>query len=119
MLVICFGLTRFHDYIYGKTDVTVETDHLPLLGVWKKPLNQYPARLQCMLIQCQKYDFQLKYKRGKELIIADALLRAYANENSENDEWDKELQAQVNLITLQNEIQDILLDKIKQKNNKR
>lgn len=33
MLVICFGLTCFHDYIYGKTDVTVETDHLPLLGV--------------------------------------------------------------------------------------
>lgn len=78
----------------------------------ERPLNQCHARLQCILIQYQKYDFQLKYKRGKELIIADALLRAYANENSENDEWDKELQAQVNLITSQNEIQDILLEKI-------
>lgn len=51
MFAICFGLTRFHDYIYGKQDVSVETGHLPLLGGFKKPLNKWPARLQRMLIQ--------------------------------------------------------------------
>lgn len=39
MLAICFGLTRFHDCICDKQDVTVETDHLLLTGVFKKPLS--------------------------------------------------------------------------------
>ena len=37
MMAIEFGLHRFHQYIYGQT-VTVETDHLPLLGVMRKPI---------------------------------------------------------------------------------
>lgn len=112
IFAICFGLTRFHDYIYGKQDVTVETDHLPLLGVLKKTLNKCPARLQRMLIQCQKYDFTLRYKRDKELIIADALSRAYLNTKDESD-WDNEMAAHVNLIIRDTEIQDKLLQKIK------
>lgn len=36
MFAVCFGLSRFHDCVYGKQDVIVETDHLPLLGVFKK-----------------------------------------------------------------------------------
>lgn len=113
MFAICFGLTRFYDYIYGKQDVTVETDHLPLLGVFKKPLNQCPARLQRMLIQCQKYDFTLRYKRGKELIIADALSRAYLSTKDESD-WDNEMAAYVNLINTNTAINDKLLEKIKE-----
>lgn len=37
LLAICFGLEKFHDYVYGKSNVTVETDHLPLIGVFKNP----------------------------------------------------------------------------------
>lgn len=30
MLAIVFALERFHQYVYGRHDVTVETDHKPL-----------------------------------------------------------------------------------------
>lgn len=106
MFAVCFGLTRFPDYIYGKQDLTVETDHLPLLGVFKKPLNKCPARLQRMLIKCQKYDFKLCYKRSKELIIADELSRAFL-ETKDVSNWDNDMAAAyVNLIVADTEIND-------------
>lgn len=55
LLAICFGLNKFHQYLFGKK-VVVETDHQPLITIFKKPLNKCPARLQRMLIQIQKYD---------------------------------------------------------------
>ena len=36
-----------------------------------------PPRLQRMLLRLQKYDFTVKYRPGKEMILADALSRAY------------------------------------------
>lgn len=49
----------------------------------------------------------MKYKRGKDLIIADALSRAYLNElKSEDNEFDKELETQVCLIKTQINITD-------------
>ena len=46
MLAIVFGCTRFHEYIFGLTNVDVETDHKPLEMILKKPLYQAPTRLQ-------------------------------------------------------------------------
>lgn len=66
LLAICFGVTRFNNYIYGKK-VTVETDHQPLITIFNKPLNKCPARLQRMLLHLQKYDLVVKYKPGKNL----------------------------------------------------
>ena len=53
-LAIFFGCTRFNEYIYGKSDVTVETDHRPLEAIFKKPLGQAPPRLQSMLLKLAK-----------------------------------------------------------------
>lgn len=50
-----------------------------------------------MLLQIQKYDIQLIYKPGKQLIIADALSRAYIKEQT-SENFDNEIQAQVCLI---------------------
>lgn len=52
-----------------------------------------------MLLQIQKYDIELKYKpeREKQLIIADALSRAYINDQT-GENFDNEIQAQVCLI---------------------
>lgn len=72
LLAITFGLIKFHDYVYDKK-LIVETDHLPLISIVKKPLNKYPARLQKMLLKLQKYDFEVRFKPGKQLIIANAL----------------------------------------------
>lgn len=55
LLAIMFGCVRFHQYIYGHEDITVETDHRPLEYIFKKPLNETPARLQRLLLKLQTY----------------------------------------------------------------
>ena len=47
LLAITFACRKFRDYIYGK-QVTIETDHEPLITIMKKPLHSAPMRLQKM-----------------------------------------------------------------------
>ena len=54
----------------------VETDHKPLLGIVNKAIALCSPRIQRMRLLLQTYEFQLVYKPGKELHIADALSRA-------------------------------------------
>ena len=35
MFSMVFGCTKFHNYIYGVTNVTVESDHKPLKAILK------------------------------------------------------------------------------------
>lgn len=81
LLAICFGVDKFHQYIYGR-QVVVETDHKP---IFKKSLNDCPARLQRMLLKLQKYDLLVMYKPGKELTIADTLSRANLKEQYQDN----------------------------------
>lgn len=74
LLAICFGCNKFYQYVFG-TKFTVETDHKPLLSIFKKPLSECPARLQRMMLSLQKFNIELIYKPGKNLIIADTLSR--------------------------------------------
>ena len=82
MLAITFGCERFHEYIYGKKSVTVNTDHKPLEFILQKPLYQAPLRLQRMILRIQKYCVAVKYKPGKELLVADTLSRACQQSHS-------------------------------------
>jgi hypothetical protein len=75
VLTVLFGLQRFHQYVYGQT-VTVKTDHKPLLGTVNKAIALCSPRIQRMRLLLQTYAFQIVYKPGKELHIADALSRA-------------------------------------------
>ena len=76
MLAIVFACEKFHNYIYGR-EVEVETDHKPLIYIFKKPLHECPARLQRMRLRLQQYQLKVCYKKGCELYIADTLSRAY------------------------------------------
>ena len=87
MLAIVFGCTRFHEYIYGMPQVEIETDHKPLEIILKKPLHQAPARLQKMVLVVQKYPISVKYRPGKELVIADTLSRASAPDKDSDPYW--------------------------------
>ncbi|XP_044748562.1 uncharacterized protein K02A2.6-like [Coccinella septempunctata] len=83
LAAVLFGCQKFYEFVYGRS-FSVETDHRPLIGIFKKPLLECPARLQRMVLQLQKFDFELIYKPGKDLFLSDALSRAYIknNENS-------------------------------------
>ncbi|GFW06538.1 retrovirus-related Pol polyprotein from transposon 297 [Trichonephila clavipes] len=70
-----YGLEHFNYYTYGRI-VTVQTDHKPILGLSKKTYDTISSRLQRMLLRLNKYNIQLEYVPGKNLVIADALSRA-------------------------------------------
>lgn len=62
MLFIVHACKKYHQYIYGRRDITIETDHKPLVSIYDRPLTCAPARLQRMLIMLQPYTFKLEYK---------------------------------------------------------
>ena len=66
-------------YNYGR-QVIVETDHLPIVSIVKKPLRQAPPRLQRMLLQLQQYDIQVKHLSGKRIPVADTLSRKFTSD---------------------------------------
>ena len=77
LLAIVFACDRSDAYVYGRDLVNVETDHKPLEPIFVKPLAATPKRLQRMLLRLQKYNLQVRYKKGKEMLLADTLSRAY------------------------------------------
>ena len=79
-MAIVFACVRFEQYIFGQ-QVTVQSYHKPLETIFKKQLMKSPKRLQRMLLQLQKYDLNVLYKPGKELLIADTLSRDYQQGN--------------------------------------
>lgn len=76
LLSILFACNRFKQYICGKDNITVETDHQPLISIFKKSILSAPKRLQCMMLKLQRYNINLTYKKGEKMYIADTLSRA-------------------------------------------
>ena len=76
MLAIMFVVERFEQCIYGR-QVKVQTDHKPLESIFKKSFISAPKRLQRMLLRLQKFDLDVTYKKGTEMVLADTLSRAY------------------------------------------
>ena len=80
LLAIVFGCEHFEAYTYGRDIVQVETDHQPLEAIMRKPLHSAPSRLQRMLLRLQKFSLKIRYKKGKEMFLADTLSRAHLTE---------------------------------------
>ena len=71
-LSVCFGLEKFHTYVYGR-HIAVHNNHKPLEMIQKKTIHTAYPNLQRMLLQLQKYDYTTQYKPGKEMVLADHL----------------------------------------------
>ena len=74
MLAVVYGCERFHTYLFGR-EFVVESDHKPLESIHLKNLTAAPPRLQRMLLRLQPYDLTIRYRPGKEVLLADALSR--------------------------------------------
>ena len=74
LLAIVFSTERFHQYTYGRS-VIAESDHKPLESILAKPLVSALKRLQSMILRLQRYDLEVRYKKGSELHLADTLSR--------------------------------------------
>lgn len=54
----------------------METDHLPLPAIFKKSLSDVPKRVQRMILSLQRYELNVKYVKGSQVIIANTLSRS-------------------------------------------
>ena len=85
-LAIVFALTRLDQYIFGHLDVTVQTDHKPLIPIFKKPVFKASRRVQSMLLSLQRYSgVKLVWRPGSEQVTADLLSRDSKMETSATD----------------------------------
>lgn len=74
-LAVVFACNKFHKLIYGKANITIESDHKPLEAIMTKPIHKAPMRIQKMLLKLQPYDFKLVHVSGKCIGLADCLSR--------------------------------------------
>lgn len=95
-LAMIFSLEKFHQYTYGRR-VTVQSDHKPLENIVRKPLLSAPKRLQRMMMRIQKYDVDVVYLPGKDMVLADTLSRAYLPECSSHGSVEAEIET-INMI---------------------
>ena len=73
---ILFACKKFHCYLYGQ-QITVTSDHKPLIPIFKKPLANVTPRLTRILLSLQNYNLNVQWKPGKDMKLADFLSRAY------------------------------------------
>ena len=74
---------HFRPYIFGRKFI-IETDHKPL--TWLLSLKIPNSRLIRWRIKLVEYDFVIRYKKGCENSVADALSRIEINTQEENDD---------------------------------
>lgn len=75
-LAIVHAFHKFDQLLFGKSDVTVHSDHKPLETIFKRPLASAPRCLQSMMLTLQRYTFHVEYRKGSTPHIADTLSRA-------------------------------------------
>ena len=69
----------------------VVTDHKSLVTICTKPLHAAPPRLQRMLIKTQGYNYEVMYRPGTQMVLADTLSRLPNPENNSNIELDERI----------------------------
>ena len=76
-LAILFGVTKFHQYLYGRHFV-IYSDHKPLMYIFgesKSIPSVASARVQRWALTLSAYTYSIKYRKGEDMCNADALSR--------------------------------------------
>ena len=74
-LVMIWGMKKFHYFLYGK-QFTLETDQKPLVSIYRKHMVEISPRIQRLIVRSFPYQsFDVQYRKGKEIPLADTLSR--------------------------------------------
>ena len=74
-LATIWGMEKFHYFLYGK-HFTLETDQKLLASIYKKHMVDILPRIQRLVVRSFPYQlFDIQYRRGKDIPLADALSR--------------------------------------------
>lgn len=72
---VVYCLRKFHSFLWGRKNVTVLTDHKPLIHILQQ--RQMTVALQQWIDVILDYDLSIKYRPGILHVIPDALSRMY------------------------------------------
>lgn len=114
-LALAFATEYFKDFITG-IDVTLETDHKPLLQISQsKSLDDLTPRLQRIRLRLMRYNYEVVYVPGKQLVLADCLSRnpVSVRESYYKDELPQEIEGYVNFVVSSPPASKNILEKIK------
>lgn len=117
LLSITYACERFHQFVSGQ-EISVETDHKPLIALFQKPLNDCPLRIQRMMIRLQRYSLNVAYTPGKLMYTADTLSRAVDPQERANTKLDEDVDAYVHMITSALPVADAKMELIRTETNK-
>ena len=79
-----WGMEKFHYFLYGK-EFTLETDQKPLVSIYKKHMVDISPRVQRLIVRSFPYQpFNVIYKKGKDISVADALSRVTPMDPEDN-----------------------------------
>ena len=79
-----WGMEKFHYFLYGK-EFTLETDQKPLVSIYKKHMFDISPRVQRLIVRSFPYQpFNVIYKKGKDIPVADALSRVTPMDPEDN-----------------------------------
>ncbi|MCO5586935.1 hypothetical protein L7F22_040879 [Adiantum nelumboides] len=90
LLAIVWAFQKLHPYLHG-SQVTITTDHQPLISMFKKP--HPPGRLLRWILALQEYSFTIKYCKGTDNTTANCL--------SQNPSPEFQLHTLISLTSLQ------------------
>ena len=77
-------MEKFHYFLYGK-EFALETDQKPLVSIYKKHMVDIRPRVQRLIVRSFPYQpFNVIYKKGKDIPVADALNRATPMDPEDN-----------------------------------
>ena len=81
-----WGMEKFHYFLYGK-EFTLETDQKPLVSIYKKHMVDISPRVQRLIVRSFPYQpFNVIYKKGKDIPVADALSQVTPMDPEDNSQ---------------------------------
>ncbi|KAJ8353520.1 hypothetical protein SKAU_G00210870 [Synaphobranchus kaupii] len=117
LLSITYACERFNQFVSGQ-EISVETDHKPLIALFQKPLNDCPLRIQRMMIRLQRYALNVAYTPGKMIYTADTLSRAVDPKAPVSTRTEKDVKAYVDMVTAALPVADAKLEIIRTETEK-
>ena len=88
ILSIVFGVKHFHEYLYGHRFIVIN-DNKPFKSILNRSIIPCPPSIQKFFLRLQKYDIELQYSLGKDMLVSANLSRSHLscsepefNENS-------------------------------------
>ena len=72
-LATIWGMENFHYFLYGK-EFVLETDQKPLVSIYKKHMMEISPGIRRLILRSFPYQpFNVQYRKGVEIPLADAL----------------------------------------------